>query len=152
MVFLAHAHSFKGDIGDSVKLGLAAPMEMALNDHFHLAAFGDFAPSAAFDDFNPSAAFDASAPSPDVEVDALLTPLDVPGNIDAAVRTYGSILYRTCLVMLGSESVLQVTRATLSLRKKVMLFILVELNLPDFLLHLLLLSMLFLCLRMQEFQ
>lgn len=26
------------------------------------------------------------------------------GNIDAAVRTYGSILYRTCLVMLGSES------------------------------------------------
>jgi len=40
---------------------------------------------AAFGDFNPSAAFDASAPSPDFEVDALLNPLDVPGNIDAAV-------------------------------------------------------------------
>ena len=26
------------------------------------------------------------------------------GNLDAAVRAYGSILYRTCLVMLGSES------------------------------------------------
>ncbi|MBR2005284.1 MAG: hypothetical protein IKK39_01605 [Thermoguttaceae bacterium] len=40
---------------------------------------------AAFGDFNPSADFNASAPSPDVEVDALLNQLDVPGNIGAAV-------------------------------------------------------------------
>lgn len=40
---------------------------------------------AAFGDFNASANFNVSAPSPDFEVDALLNPLDVPGNIGAAV-------------------------------------------------------------------